>query len=307
MKLRKVPNEVFSMMDLNAKFNYRWMPDTTFSLMGLGISYLLEFFEFYGDAISKYYDRFIKNTPYEDSRFHDFISQERRHAAAHKRLNMFMAKNHLPPTREKYHPRVYDFMYMTYKTFVEPNIQGIEADEKDGKTLDGDSFREALKTLAVFETEVCMAAFSFFDNLFDKGKIEHIASLSENLAVLYLLGYHYAEEMEHCHVSIETYEIIYGETLWNEKSIEQYSGNNDILSHRIINATLFVAREMGVEITVKQIISRLPDRKRSIRPGFNAKSAREKSKIDYLVNKWDLEWEPLLLSKIKQQLQERAA
>jgi hypothetical protein len=307
MKLRKVPNEVFSMMDLNAKFNYRWMPDTTFSLMGLGISYLLEFFEFYGDAISKYYDRFIKNTPYEDSRFHDFISQERRHAAAHKRLNMFMAKNHLPPTQEKYHPRVYDFMYMTYKTFVEPNIQGIEADEKDGKTLDGDSFREALKTLAVFETEVCMAAFSFFDNLFDKGKIEHIASLSENLAVLYLLGYHYAEEMEHCHVSIETYENIYGETLWNEKSIEQYSGNNDILSHRIINATLFVAREMGVEITVKQINSRLPDRKRSIRPGFNAKSAREKSKIDYLVNKWDLEWEPLLLSKIKQQLQERAA
>ncbi|SFN60310.1 hypothetical protein SAMN05216516_111105 [Izhakiella capsodis] len=97
MKLRMVPKEVFDVMSLDKNFKYKWIGDNVFSLIGLGTSYFLEFFEFYGDAISKYYDRFVKDTSYGDNRFSTFISQERRHAAAHKKLNLFIAKNVLPP------------------------------------------------------------------------------------------------------------------------------------------------------------------------------------------------------------------
>jgi predicted metal-dependent hydrolase len=305
MKLRMVPKEVFEVMDLNGQFNYHWSPDAVFSLVGLGTSYLLEFFEFYGDAISKYYDRFVKNTAFEDDRFHTFISQERRHAAAHKMLNLFMTKKYLPPAREKYHPRVYDFMYPTYKEFVEPIIAGIEEDAAKGMTLDSPHFREALKSIAIFETEVCMAAFSFFENLFDKGKITHIINQSQNLGVLYLFGYHYAEEMEHCHVSIETYETIYGEKLWTQKEVDNYLNNADILTRRIINATLFVARELGAEVSVRQIAFRLPAKNRMVAVGFNANDPQINSRIHYFVEKWDSEWEPLLRAKIHEEIKRR--
>jgi len=305
MKHRMVPKEVFEVMDLNGRFNYQWSPDTVFSLVGLGTSYLLEFFEFYGDAVSKYYDRFVKNTPFEDHRFHTFIGQERRHAAAHKMLNLFITKNYLPPAREKYHPRVYDFMYLTYKEFVEPVMAGLEQDAAKGMTIDSPHFRQALKSIAIFESEVCMAAFSFFENLFDKSKIDHIIKHSGNPGVLYLFGYHYAEEMEHCHVSIETYENIYGEKLWTPEEIDNYQNNGDILSQRIINATLFVARELGVELSARQIAFRLPSKKRMVSVGFNASDPRIKSKIDYFVDKWDSEWEPLLLKKIHEEIKQR--
>lgn len=69
MKLRTVPKEVFEMMSLDKNFSYRWINDDAFSLIGLGTSYLLEFFEYYGEKISKYYDRFVKGTEFEDDRF----------------------------------------------------------------------------------------------------------------------------------------------------------------------------------------------------------------------------------------------
>lgn len=302
MKLRVVPPAVFDIMSLNEKFKYKWIGDNAFSLIGLGTSYLLEFFEFYGDTISKYYDRFVKDTSYEDKRFHMFISQERRHAAAHKKLNLFVAKNSLPPTREKYHPRVYDFMYTTYKSFVEPIVHGIEKDEANGLTIDSPSFKEALKSIAIFETEVCLAAFSFFDNVMDKGKLDFMMDITENPGILYLLGYHYAEEIEHCHVSIETYEKIYGEKLWTEESIAEYIKKSADFNNNIINATFFVSRELGVDISLQQILSRLPERVGSIKPGFDAKSSHAGNKIEYLVDKWDSEWEPALLRNIKNKL-----
>lgn len=302
MKFRMVPKEIYDVMSLNEKFKYNWLGDNAFSLIGLGTSYLLEFFEFYGDTISKYYSRFVKNTEFEDERFNTFISQERRHAAAHKKLNLFMAKSSPLPSREKYHPRVYDFMYTTYKSFVEPIVQGIEKDEARGITIESRFFKEALKSIAVFETEVCMAAFSFFDNVMDKGKIDFIINNTENLGVLYLLGYHYAEEIEHCHVSIETYEKIYGETLWTEEELSKYFNKSDDFNKNIINATFFVSRELGVDISFQQIMSRLPNRSGFVKPGFDAKSSHIGKKIKYLVEKWDYEWEPKLLENIKNKI-----
>lgn len=302
MKLRMVPKEVFDVMSLDKDFKYKWIGDNVFSLIGLGTSYLLEFFEFYGDTISKYYDRFVKDTSYEDNRFSKFIAQERRHAAAHKKLNLFIAKNSLPPTREKYHPRVYDFMYTTYKSFVEPIVQGIEKDEKNGLTLDSPFFKEALKSIAIFETEVCMAAFSFFENVMDNGKIDYMLNISENLGVLYLLGYHYAEEIEHCHVSIETFENIYGEKLWTKEFIAEHIRKTDSFNEKIINATFFVSREFSIDISLQQINARLPKRTGFVKPGFDAKSSHHGNKIKYLVDKWDNEWEPKLLEKIRSRL-----
>ncbi|WP_392566643.1 metal-dependent hydrolase [Utexia brackfieldae] len=307
LKTRTVPKDVFAVMNLNDDFKHLWIPDNVMSLIGLGTSYLLEFFEFYGEKVSGFYDRFVKGTEYEDDRFPVFIAQERRHAAAHKNLNRFMAKNYAAPSREKYHPRVYDFMYVTYKEFVEPNIAGLIQDEQMGKTLDSPYFKEALRTIATFETEVCMASFSFYENLIDHGKLDVMMDMSENLGVLYLLGYHYAEEMEHCSVSIETYEKIYHEPLWSKERIKQYEAEADLLTHRVTVATLYVARMLGIEVTVKQIRARLPNYRGLVSEGFNAKSADILPKIKYFVEHWDNQWEPMLRAKIKQTIDDAQA
>lgn len=313
LKLRSVPKDVFTMMGLNENFNYNWTSDPVSSLIGLGTSYLLEFFEFYGDSISKYYNRFVKDTEFEDERYPQFISQERRHAAAHKNLNLFMAKNYLPPSREKHHPRVYDFLYPTYKDFVEPIIEGIATDEEAGLTLKSPHFQEAIKSIGIFESEVCMAGISFYDNLIDNGRLEYMMKLSDNIGVLYLLGYHYAEEMEHCSVSIETYEAMYKEKLWTKERVEKYLDDSDMLSKRIVTATLFVAKMLNVDITVKQITDRMSyqrrmqNRKSPIKEGFNATEPEILKKREYFVQKWDNEWEPMLLEKIRQHINENSA
>lgn len=302
LKLRVVPKEVFTVMNLDDTFRHLWVPDNVLSLIGLGTSYLLEFFEFYGQRISTFYDRYVKDTEFEDDRFNAFISQEKRHAAAHKQLNAFIAKNRTPPSREKYHPRVYDFMYVTYKEFAEPIISGLIRDEAAGKTLDSPHFKEALKHIAIFETEVCMASFSFFDNLIDKGRLEYMMELSENLGVLYLLGYHYCEEMEHCHISIAAYEKIFKEQLWSKEQVREYARDADILSHRVMVATLMVGQMLGVDVTVRQIQSMLPDYKALATEGFNARSPEVWEKTRYLVKRWDEEWEPMLLARIREQV-----
>lgn len=307
LKLRTVPKEVFTVMSLNENFKHLWVPDNVLSLVGLGTSYLLEFFEFYGEKISVYYDKFIKNTEYDDERFPVFISQEKRHAAAHKNLNVFIAKNYSQPSKEKYHPRVYDFMYVAYKEFVEPIVAGIEKDEQAGKTIDSLSFKEALKTVAIFETQVCMASFSFYENVLANGKLEYMMDASENLGVLYLLAYHYAEEMEHCSVSIEAYETIYKEQLWSKEQLKQYDKEVDLLLHRITVATLYVARMLNIDVTVEQIQSRLPNYRGLVSEGFNAKEPKVAEKISNFVQSWDNKWEPMLLAKIKETIRRSEA
>lgn len=308
LKLRSVPSEVYGMMDLNDKFNYLWNPDPISSLIGLGSSYVLEFFEFYGDQIGDYYDKFIQDPALKDERFPIFVSQEKRHAAAHRKLNNFIAKGIASPAREKYHPRVYDFMYGPYKYFAEPILAGIAQDEKSGKTVDGPSFKESIRSVGIFESEVCMTGFSFFDNLVDNGRLEQMMNISGNLGVLYLLGYHYNEEMEHCCVSIEAFETIYKEKLWTSELINERKNNSDVLSQQVVLATLHVARMLNVDITVNQIVnsiafkSRIQASNRYIKEGFTAREPEVQEKRDYLVKRWDDEWEPMLLEKIKEQV-----
>lgn len=298
LKVRKVPKEVFTVMNLNDHFNHLWVPDTILSVIGLGTSYFVEFFEYYGDKIGDYYDKYIVNTPYEDSRFKDFISQEKRHAAAHKQLNKFMAKDYLPPTKEKYHPRIYDFMYAPYKEMVEPVISGIIRDEEKGTTVDSPYFKQGIKDVAVFETEICLGGFLFYDKVVDNGRLEQMLELSENLGVLYLLCYHYAEEMEHCTVSIDAYEKIFNETLWTPESTKNYVENAETLPKKFIIPTLFTARMLNIDITVKQIQSRLLNYKDLVNDGLNVKTPERQERAAYLIDKWDNVWEPMVLDRI---------
>ncbi|SFN60328.1 hypothetical protein SAMN05216516_111106 [Izhakiella capsodis] len=76
-------------------------------------------------------------------------------------------------------------MFTTYKSFVKPIVQGIEKDEGNGLTLDSPFFKEALKSIAAFETEVCMAAFSFFENVMDNGKLI-ICWIFQRILVFYI-------------------------------------------------------------------------------------------------------------------------
>ncbi|MGF6191707.1 hypothetical protein [Serratia sp. 2723] len=311
MQFRTVPSEVYSVMELNENFNYLWNPDPVSSLVGLGSSYVLEFFEFYGQKIGDYYDEFIDDPVQKDERFHVFVDQEKRHAAAHRKLNNFITKDRVAPAREKYHPRVYDFMYGLYKEFAEPILAGIEQDKAVGKKADGQFFKESIRSIGLFESELCMTGFSFFDNLFDNGRFDIISNMSGNLGVLYLLGYHYAEEMEHCSISIEAFETIYQETLWTKELVDSNinnTNNNSLTARRIITATLHVARMLGHDITIKQITDSIGVQyksqvsKKYIKEGFNAREPEVLAKREYLVNRWDNEWEPKLLEKIKQKI-----
>ncbi len=308
MKYRIVPNEVYDVMGLNENFNYLWNPDPVSSLIGLGSSYVLEFFEFYGQAVGDYYEEFIQKTELKDDRFPVFVTQEKRHALAHRKLNNFITKGIAAPTREKYHPRVYDFMYGTYKEFAEPILAGIAKEKAAGKGRDGMFFKESIRSVGIFESIVCMTGFTFFDNLFDNGRFEQIIQMSGNLGVLYLLGYHYTEEMEHCAISIEAFEKIYQEKLWTKELIEKHFGNMDALSRQIILSTLHIARMLGQEITVKQITESLVFQyrtqiaKKYIKEGFNATEPEILAKREALVNRWDNEWEPILLNKIKEKI-----
>ncbi|MBV4411281.1 metal-dependent hydrolase [Enterobacteriaceae bacterium YMB-R22] len=311
MQFRVVPKEVYDAMELNENFSYLWNPDPVSSLVGLGSSYVLEFFEFYGEKIGDYYDEFIKDPVLKDERFGVFVDQEKRHAAAHRKLNNFITKGISPPSREKYHPRVYDFMYGAYKEFAEPIIAGIEKDKAAGIKSEGAFFKEAVRSVAIFESEVCMTGFAFFENLFDNGRFELISNMSGNPSVLYLLGYHYAEEMEHCCVSIEAFETIYNETLWTTELIEKHINNSDLLSRQVVLATLHVAKMLGQEITVKQITEsigfqhRITEGKKYIIEGFNAREDEVLKKREYFVTKWDNEWGPKLHEKIKDKLAAR--
>lgn len=308
MQFRSVPKEVYDVMDLNEKFNYLWNPDSTSSLIGLGSSYVLEFFEFYGERIGDYYDEFIQDPVLKDERFPVFVDQEKRHAAAHRKLNNFITKGIASPAREKYHPRVYDFMYGAYKQFAEPVIAGIEKDKAAGKKYEGEHFKEAVRSVAIFESEVCMTGFAFFDNLFDNGRFEAVLNMSSNLGVLYLLAYHYAEEMEHCCVSIEAFETIYEEQLWTKELIDKHINNSDLLSQQVILSTLHVARMLGQDISIQQITEslafqyRIQAGKKYITEGFNAREPEILARREYLVNRWDNEWEPKLLEKIKSKI-----
>ena len=104
MKYRSVPKDVYDVMGLDENFNYLWNPDPISSLIGLGSSFVLEFFEFYGEKIGDYYDAYIQDPKLKDERFAVFVGQERRHAAAHRKLNNFITKSIMPPVREQYHP-----------------------------------------------------------------------------------------------------------------------------------------------------------------------------------------------------------
>ncbi|TQI80561.1 putative metal-dependent hydrolase [Serratia fonticola] len=308
MQFRAVPAEVYRVMELNENFNFLWNPDPVSSLVGLGSSYVLEFFEFYGEKIGDYYDEFIDDPVLKDERFPVFVDQEKRHAAAHRKLNNFITKGITPPAREKYHPRVYDFMYGAYKEFAEPILAGIEKDRANGIKSEGLFFKEAVRSVAIFESEVCMTGFSFFDNLFDNGRFDIVCNMSGNLGVLYLLGYHYAEEMEHCCVSIEAFETIYEETLWTKELIDKHVNNSDLLSRQVVLATLHVARMLNQDISIEQITNsigiqyRTNIAKKYITEGFNARDPEVLARREYLVNRWDNEWEPKLLEMIKQKI-----
>lgn len=310
MKFRAVPKEVYDIMGLDESFNYLWNPDPVSSLIGLGSSFVLEFFEFYGEKIGDYYDDYIKDPKLKDERFAVFVGQERRHAAAHRKLNNFITKTLQPPVREKFHPRVYAFMDEAYRSFAEPIIAGIERDKASGKTQESLYFKEAVQSIAIFESEVCMTGFAFFENLFDNGRFDFVSNMSGNLGVVYLLAYHYAEEMEHCCVSIEAFETVYNEKLWTQERVERHINQMDFLANQVVKTTQKIAVMLNQTVTPEQIINsiafqaRIKAAKKYITEGFTAREPEVLQKREYFISRWDNEWEPRLLEKINKKIHE---
>ncbi|WP_193323283.1 metal-dependent hydrolase [Erwinia endophytica] len=300
MHIRKIPENVFSAMNINDGFNYLWNPQISSSILGLGYSYYFEFIEYFAERINRIYSGLIldKNLVSDND---IFMKQEWQHALAHKPLNEFIASVS-PPSKEKYHGNVYDFMYINYKLYYEPILHDILSN--DLITLDNASLKHGIKEVAIFESKTCVSSFVFFEQLFDGGNIKRILSLSNNLGILYLLAYHFVEEMEHSYVALDLYEELYHEKLWDKSLVESEITNQSIENNQAVQYGLYAAKLLGVNISVKDIECSsyykftIERQKYFINENFHPRLPSVSEKREYYINQWDDIWEPMVLDAI---------
>lgn len=300
MHIRKIPENVFSAMNVNDDFNYLWNPQISSSILGLGYSYYFEFIEYFAERINRIYSGLILDKELANNN-DIFMKQEWQHALAHKPLNEFLASCS-PPSKEKYHGNVYDFMYINYKLYYEPILHDILSN--DLITLDNASLKRGIKEVAIFESKTCVSSFVFFEQLFDGGNIKRILSLSNNLGLLYLLAYHFVEEMEHSYVALDLYEGLYHEKLWGNSLVESEITNQCIENNQAVQYGLYAAKLLGVDISVKDIESSsyykftVERQKYFIKENFHPRLPSVSEKREYYINQWDNIWEPMVLDAV---------
>lgn len=304
MHIRKVPENVFSAMSLNNDFNYLWNPQISSSILGLGYSYYFEFIEYFAERINRAYSGLILDKRLASDN-DTFMKQEWQHALAHKPLNEFIASV-IPPNKEKYHNNIYDFMYINYKLYYEPILKDVLSN--DQITLEHASLKRGIKEVAIFESKTCVSSFVFFEQLFDGGNIKRILNLSENLGILYLLAYHFVEEMEHSYVALDLYEELYHERLWDKSLVESEITNQSISNNHAVQYGLYAAKLLGINISVKDIecssyYKYTVERQRYfINENFHPNLPALSEKREYFINQWDSIWEPMVLDAITSKL-----
>ncbi|CAI3954149.1 unnamed protein product [Commensalibacter communis] len=295
IKLRTVPSFINQTMNLDrGSFNPLWVHDPKTSILGLGYSFYLEYIEFFCKFISKHSKKLINNRFLLEKECL-FMDQEMRHAKAHCALNSFLAENQVIHT--DFHPRVYSFMYGVHKIYYEPMMIGA----KKGNI---GQIKKALFEVAVFESKNCISSFVFFESLFDNNNINNTIKLSQNLSILYLLGYHFIEEIEHCDVALDIYTEITNENVWTEKSIENYVYQTPHATLESYNAAFYCANFLNRSINLKDL-ERCPfsiltknAQVEFITDNFHPNQASIKDKREYYIQKWDVYWEPLLKEEI---------
>jgi len=213
----------------------------------------------------------------------------------------------LPPKPEKYHPRVPDFFHASYKIYREPLLRRIfEPTGEQDKLL---AVKDMVMRMSVFESLTCITGFTYFDSLFDNGEFARTVASTRNLAVLYLFGYHLAEEIEHCSASLDIYEHIFKEPVWSDNVFRHtLDGSLHPTMLDVYHAAFAVARRTGENLDLSDLQGTSFARRQrqaqaeTIKPGFHPDNSDVLTKRRYYVDRWDRQWEPALRKDIENRL-----
>lgn len=287
-------------MGIPDDFSPLWHHDKFSSLLGLGYSFFLEFFELFYQSARKGSLNHINSKKVKiDERI--FYAQEIQHAKYHKILNEYLLPNRSITVDT--HPRVYDFFSQTYS---EKYIPILVSSDLDNTNLDhGIRSYAALEITALFESQTCAASIVFFETLFANDRLKYTIKNTKNLGVLYLLAYHFAEELEHCGVAIDLYEDVTGNKFWDEKRTGSVAHS---LHPEAIVATLEVAKKLKINITEDEIYQssfylEVSDKmQKLLKIGFHPDNEDVSCIRKEYVSRWDLEWEPFIRSIIEESI-----
>ncbi|MCY1290533.1 putative metal-dependent hydrolase [compost metagenome] len=288
-------------MRIDADFDFRWAYDEQTSLVGLGYSFYLEYIEYFCNFVSKYARPYI----YDEtllSHEQTFLTQEMHHAKAHKHLNSFLSAT--PAIKDAFHPRIYPYLQPFHEEHYKPIMQGI-AEAKSN------SIKDALLKIAVFESKNCVSSFIFFEQLFSGSNFSKTCELSGNIGILYLLAYHFAEEIEHCDIAADVYQHIFQEPVWNAARVKSQIFNTHHAEQESLTAALHCARQLGVKTDIDRLSSS-PFMKFTkarqielINVDFDLNTDPVLEQRQFSVRQWDEVWEPALRQRVLQQISER--
>lgn len=95
----------------------------------------------------------------------------------------------------------------------------------------------------------------FFDNFFSNKNFKKTLKASQNLGILYLLAYHFTEEIEHCDIAVDIYQEISGNSLWNKKNIEDEILNLENLDREPLVAAIYCAKKLNINLEYNNLIN----------------------------------------------------
>lgn len=304
LRIRTIPFDLEKALRTDGRFDPQWFDDKGVAYLAIGYSFALEYAERFINLADTLLPRFIKDEALRKQEG-AFNHQEANHAKYHRVLNDLVGAG--AATAEKYNPRVYDFLYVNYKTFREPLMKRL-FEPQDQRELFA-ALYETIFRRAAFETVTCLTGLTYFDYFFDGGRLGQTLASTRVPAVLYLFGYHLAEELEHCATAFEVFDDIFHEPVWTEKSIGLAFGNPaQSIEHEVNSAAFFAARGQSAELALadlhdNEFATKHRERQQAIiAPGFHPARGAVAEQKDYFLAKWDREWEPALREKVLAQL-----
>jgi hypothetical protein len=303
MKIRRIPFDIKQAMKIGADFDFRWAYDDQTSLVGLGYSFYLEYIEYFCNFVSKHSRGLIADEGLLDLE-HTFLVQEMHHAKAHKHLNSFLCPGSV--YKDQLHPRVYPYLHEFHVQNYEPILQSVSRGEREG-------IRDALLKIAVFESKNCISSFIFFEQLFSGKNFARTCNISANLGVLYLLGYHFTEEIEHCDVAVDVYQHIFQEPVWNTQRVQSEVMDANHSEHEALAAAQYCARRLGIDTDARRLSSSpfmSYTKARQIEligADFDLNSQQILDQRHDYVRQWDEVWEPALRERLLVEIENRTS
>lgn len=303
--VRRIPFDLDAAIKLDPSVDPIWINgDKGASYLTIGYSFALEFSEY----IVSFSVRALQ--PHVDDpdlrhRVSSFNRQEANHAWYHRIWNEQLVTR--APTREKYHPRVPEFFYGSYKVYREPLLGRLLEPQGEADVLP--VLKDLVLRLSIFETLTCATGLAFFETFFDNGEFERTVAATRNLAVLYLFGYHMAEEIEHCAASLDAYEHIFKEPVWSESVVQRtVDGSLHPTELDVYHAAFAVARLKGETLDLGDLKGNSFARRQrqtqleTFKPGFHPNDRDVLAKRSDYVDRWDRQWEPALRDRIEKRL-----